>query len=97
MIQVSVRAKPENVQRLEEVLRQVVADARQVAGCRRYDWFRSPDVEREKFVYAEFDSEDAFAQYRQGPVVRKIGQEIIPLLEGRPSFTHFNATVLEQG
>lgn len=97
VIQVSVRAKPDYMERLEQTLRLVVAEARQAAGCIRYDWYRSPDDEREVFVYAEFDSDEAFAQYRKGPVVKKIGEQLIPLLEARPSFKHFSANVLEQG
>lgn len=97
VIQVSVKAKSESVERFEQVLREVVTQARGVPGCNRYDWYRSPDAEREVFVYAEFDSEDAFAGYRKGPVVKRIGEHLIPLLETRPSFTHFRATVLEQG
>lgn len=97
VVQVSVRAKPENVAQLEQKLRQIVAEARQLSGCLRYDWYRSPDAEREKFIYAEFDADEAFAQYRKGPIVKKIGEQLIPLLEGRPSFKHFSATVLEQG
>jgi quinol monooxygenase YgiN len=97
LIQVSVRAKPENLERLQQTLRQVVAEARHSPGCLRYEWYRSPDVEREMFVYAEFDSDEAFAQYRKGPVVKRIGEQLIPLLEARPSFKHFNATILEQG
>ena len=42
-------AKPENVAQLEQKLRQVVAEARQLSGCLRYDWYRSPDAEHEKF------------------------------------------------
>jgi hypothetical protein len=30
-------------------------------------------------------------------VVKRIGQQLIPLLEARPSFKHFRATILEQG
>lgn len=97
VIQVSVRAKPDDMERLEQTLRLVVAEARQAAGCIRYDWYQSPDDEREVFVYAEFDSDEAFAQYRKGPAVKKIGEQLIPLLEARPSFKHFSATVLEQG
>lgn len=97
VIQVSIKATEESEERLEQVLREVVAQARVVAGCRRYDWYRSPDAERELFVYAEFESEDAFAAYRKGPVVKKIGEQLLPLLEARPSFKHFRATVLEQG
>jgi len=96
VVQVSVRAKPDNMERLQQLLRQVVAEARQLPGCVRYDWYRSPDAEREVFVYAEFDSDEAFAQYRKGPVVKKIGEQLIPLLETKPSFKHFSATVLEQ-
>jgi quinol monooxygenase YgiN len=97
VVQVSVRSKPENVARLEQTLREVVAEARACSGCLSYGWYRSPDVEREVFVYAEFDTDDAFAHYRKGPVVKKIGEQVIPLLEGRPSFKHLGATVLEQG
>ena len=97
VVQVSVRAKPENVARLEHTLREVVAEARQSSGCLSYGWYRSPDAEREIFVYAEFDTDEAFARYRKGPVVKKIGEQVIPLLEGWPSFKHLSATVLEQG
>ena len=37
VIQVSVRAKPDDMERLEQTLRLVVAEARQAAGCIRYD------------------------------------------------------------
>lgn len=97
VIQVSVKAKPESQDQFERVLREVVAEARGVAGCSRYEWYRSPDVESEVFVYGEFASEDAFAAYRKSAVVKKIGEQLIPLLEARPSFKHFRATVLEQG
>ena len=97
MIQVSVKAKAEEAERFEDVLREVVAQARGVAGCSRYDWYRSPDAQREVFVYGEFESEEAFAAYRKGPVVKRIGEQLIPLLEARPSFKHFRATLLEQG
>lgn len=82
---------------MEQVLRDVVAQARVESGCCRYEWYRSPDTEREVFIYGEFESEEAFAEYRKGPVVKRIGQELIPLLERRPSFKHFRATVLEEG
>lgn len=96
VVQVSVRAKPENVERLEQLLREVVGEARQAPGCHRYDWYRSPDAAYDRFIYAEFASDEAFAQYRKGPVVKKIGAQLIPLLDGRPAFKHLNATILEQ-
>ena len=97
VVQVSARAKTGNTERLEHALRQVVEEARRSKGCLRYDWYRPPDAEGEVFIYAEFDSDETFAEYRKGPVVRRIGEQVLPLLDVRPSFKHFSATVLEQG
>jgi hypothetical protein len=38
------------------------------------------------------DGGGAFAHYREGPAVKKIGEQVIPLLEGRPSFKHLGAS-----
>lgn len=97
LIQVSATAKPEHRDSLQRVLREVIAAAREVEGCLRYDWFPDPDHDRQVFVYAEFESDAAFSAYRQGPVVRMIVDRLLPLLEVRPSFKHFRATVFEQG
>jgi quinol monooxygenase YgiN len=97
VVQVLVRAKPENVARLEHTLQEVVGEARQVSGCLFYGWYRSPESDREFFIYAEFDTDEAFALYRKTPVVKKIVEQLIPLLDGPPSFKHFSATVFEQG
>lgn len=97
VIQVSATAKVESGTRFEQVLRRVVEEARTCAGCVRYEWFRFPDLDRQVFAHGEFESEDAFTQYRQGPVVKRIGEHLLPLLEARPAFKHFRATVMEQG
>ena len=97
VVQVLARATPENVARLEHTLREVVAEARQSPGCLSYAWYRSPDAEREFLVYAEFDTDEAFAEYRKGPVGRKFVEQVAPLFEGRPSFKLLNAAALKQG
>ena len=43
------------------------------------------------------ESEEAFAENRQGPIVQKIGEQLLPLLDARPSFKDFRATVMAQG
>ena len=96
VLQVSMTARDAHGRDLEAVLRDVVRAARQCRGCLRYEWFQVPDGERQYFAYAEFSSADAFAEYRQGPVVRLIVEKALPLLESRPAFTHFRAVVLEQ-
>lgn len=97
VIHVSAVGTQESGNRFEQLLREVVEEARACAGVIRYDWFRSPDVPRQVFVYGEFESEEAFADYRQGPVVKRIARDLLPLLESRPSFKHFRATIIEQG
>lgn len=97
VVQVSIRSKVEHAERFEQVLREVVGEACQLQGCMRYQWHRSPDVDREVFVYAEFDSDEAFADYRSGPVVKRIVEQLLPLLEAPPSYKHFSAIVLQQG
>jgi quinol monooxygenase YgiN len=97
VLQVSMTAKDAHTTDLEGVLRDVVRAARQCRGCLRYEWFRMPENDRQYFAYGEFASADAFAEYRQGPVVRMIVETLMPLLESRPGFTHFRATVMEHG
>lgn len=48
-------------------------------------------------MYGEFDSDEAFARYREGAAVQRIREELLPLLERRPSFKHFQATIFAQG
>jgi len=97
VVQVLARAMSENVARLEHTLREVAKEARQSPGCLSYAWFRSPDAEREIFLHAEFDTDEAFAQYRTGPVGKKFVEHVAPLFDGRPSFKLLDATVREQG
>src|SRR5262249_61411653 len=97
VVQVLLRAKPENVARLEQTLREVVAEARRGSGCLSYAWYRSSAVDGEILVHAEFDDDEAFAEYRNGPGGKRFVEQVPPLLEGRPSFKIPSAPVLEQG
>lgn len=97
VVQVLARATPENATRLEHALREVAAEARLTPGCLSYRWYRSPDVEREILVHAEFDTDEAFALYRKGPAGKKFVEQVAPLFDGRPSFKLLDAAALEQG
>src|SRR6516165_5559634 len=80
----------------EERLRQVVGEATLLPGCTRYEWFRSPRHDCQVFICGEFESEDAFLQYQKGPIVKMIGEQLIPLLAASLTFKHFRAVVLER-
>ena len=79
----------------EQILREVVEDARRTQGCLKYEWYREPDVANGFIIYGEFDSEDNFRAYLNSPVVKRIGEQLIPLIEGGPQFKHYRATELE--
>ena len=95
VIHVSAGVKDETVTNFEQSLREVIEDARRTTGCLKYDWYRDPDVSSHFIIYGEFDSEDNFRAYLKSPVVERISEELLPLIEGGPQFKHFKATVLE--
>jgi quinol monooxygenase YgiN len=95
VIHVSARVKDETVTNFEQRLREVVEDARRTAGCLKYEWYRDPDISNHFIIYGEFDAEDNFEAYLKSSVVERIGEELMPLLEGEPQFKHYQATVLE--
>lgn len=95
VIHVSARVKEETVMNFEQSLRGVVEDARRTPGCLMYEWYRDPDVSSHFIIYGEFDAEDNFEAYLNSPVVKRIGEELIPLIADGPQFKHYKATLLE--
>ena len=97
VIQVTATAVAEMAERFEVALQDVVAAARASEGCLRYEWFKVPENPRQFFIYGEFESEAAFDRYREGPVVKAIGETLLPLVTARPTFVHHRAVVMAQG
>ncbi len=95
LIHVSVQTKGNVVSEFERTLRAVVADARKTAGCIKYEWYRVPDSPQEYVIYGEFDAKENFEKYLNSAVVKRIGDELIPLLDAPPTFKHYEATILE--
>ncbi len=95
LIHVSVKTKGNVVGEFERTLRAVVNDARQTTGCLKYEWYRVPDSPEAYIIYGEFDAKEHFAHYLNSAVVKRIGAELMPLLEAPPTFTHYEATILE--
>jgi quinol monooxygenase YgiN len=93
IIYVAVRPTPTTVTTFEQTLRQVVDEARNTAGCLRYEWYRDPDAPLRYTIYGEFDTGENFANYLASAVVQRIGAELLPLLDAPPAFKHFEATM----
>lgn len=95
VIHVSVKIKEDVANELERIAREVVGAARQLTGCLMYEWYRVPDSPRRYDFYGEFDSKENFEKYLESAVVKRIGDELIPLLAAPPEFKHYEATILE--
>jgi quinol monooxygenase YgiN len=95
LIHVSVTAKEDTVSAFERSLRGVVDDARQTAGCMKYEWYRVPDSGQQYVIYGEFDAKEHFEAYLNSAVVQRIGAELMPLLTAKPEFQHYEASILE--
>lgn len=99
MVTLHVTAKPKSGRsnQLESTLRSIVKDALGVQGCVKYEWYRVGDKDSSFVVYGEFDDRESFNSYRNSNVVKRIGREILPLLESKPAFKHFEAELFESG
>ena len=97
VIHISAKVMDGEETNFEQRLRAVVADARQTPGCLKYEWYRVPDVSNHFIIYGEFDSEDHCHAYLKSPIIQRIGEELIPLIDGGPVFKHFRASILEEG
>jgi quinol monooxygenase YgiN len=92
---VSVKTKENMAGKFEETIREIVTTVRQMVGCVKNEWYRVPEMPQRYVFYGEFDSKENFEKYLQSDVVKRIGDELIPLLEAPPEFKHYEATVLE--
>ena len=92
---VSVKTKENAASAFERTLREVINDALKMAGCVKNEWYRVPDSPQWYVIYGEFDSKENFEKYLNSAVVKRIGDELIPLLDAPPEFKHYEATILE--
>jgi quinol monooxygenase YgiN len=92
---VSVKTKENVVGDFERTIREIVADVRQMTGCVKNEWYRVPDALGRYVFYGEFDSQENFEKYLNSAAVKRIGDELMPLLDAPPEFKHYQATILE--
>ncbi|MBE7549502.1 MAG: antibiotic biosynthesis monooxygenase [Anaerolineales bacterium] len=95
VVYVSVKTKENTVSEFERSLREIQGEVRQMAGCVKNEWYRVPDAPQRYVIYGEFDTKENFEKYLSSATVKRIGAELIPLLEAPPEFKHYEATILE--
>jgi quinol monooxygenase YgiN len=80
---------------LERTLREIQGEVCKMAGCVKNEWYRVPDAPQRYVMYGEFDTKETFEKYLNSAIVKRIGAELMPLLEAPPEFKHYEATILE--
>ena len=82
----------------ELALDDIARAARQLTGCLSYHWYYAARPEPGRYIiFGEFDSQASFKAYLQSDVVKRIGQRLLPLLEKKPSYKHYQATIFKEG
>lgn len=97
IILVNTQVEKENVNFFEEKLELIANSAKELDGCKVYDWYRNPKEENSYMVYGEFHSMDHFENYKKSYVVKMIVEQLIPLTSRKPKFKHFQGEIFEQG
>lgn len=96
IIHVSVMTKENMQQNLERTIREIQIEATSFEGCMSYEWHHYPDIPQSYFIHGEFDSQVHFEAYLNSNLVKRIANELIPLLSAPPQFRHFQATILDE-
>jgi quinol monooxygenase YgiN len=95
VVYVAVKTKENVTREFERIMDEIQGDVRRMTGCMKNEWFRDAKAERRYVMYGEFDTHENFDAYLNSPIVKRIGAEIMPLLESPPEFKHYEATAFD--
>jgi len=80
---VSLRIKPENVERFMKQVLENARAARKEPGCRQFDVLVDPQDKSKVMLYEIYNDEKAFEAHQQTPHFKKYLAEAVPLLASR--------------
>jgi (4S)-4-hydroxy-5-phosphonooxypentane-2,3-dione isomerase len=83
VLQVSIRIKPENVERFMPMVMENARAARQEPGCRQFEVLVDPHDRTRLMLFEVYDDERAFEIHQQGAAFKKYMAEAVPLLASR--------------
>lgn len=95
VVYVSVQTKDDLGEEFVRRISDIQADIRKMQGCLKNEWYPHPESPQRFVIYGEFDSLENFENYLQSQAVKRIGDELMPLLAVPPDFRHYQATLLE--
>jgi quinol monooxygenase YgiN len=83
VLAVTLRIKPENVERFMAQALANGREARKEPGCRQFEVLVDPKDRTKAMLFEIYDDEKAFEAHQQTPHFRKYLAEAVPLLESR--------------
>jgi quinol monooxygenase YgiN len=80
---VSIRIKPDNVDRWMKMALENAREARKEPGCRQFEVLVDPKDRAKVLLFEIYDDERAFEAHQQTPHFKKYLAEAVPLLASR--------------
>jgi autoinducer 2-degrading protein len=80
---VSIRIKPENVDRWMKMALENAREARKEPGCRQFEVLVDPKDRTRVLLFEIYDDDKAFEAHQQTPHFKKYLAEAVPLLASR--------------
>ncbi len=80
---VSIRIKPENVERWMKMALENAREARKEPGCRQFEVLVDPKEKTRVLLFEIYDDEKAFEAHQQTPHFKRYLAEAVPLLASR--------------
>ena len=83
VLQVTIRIKPENVERWMKMALENAREARKEPGCRQFEVLVDPKDKTKIMLFEIYNDESAFEAHQQTPHFKKYLAEAVPLLASR--------------
>ena len=80
---VSIKIKPENVERWMKMALENAREARKEPGCRQFEVLVDPKEKTKVLLFEIYDDEKAFEAHQATPHFKKYLAEAVPLLASR--------------
>jgi quinol monooxygenase YgiN len=91
VIRGAMNIRPENKGRFLELLLQEANEVRRLEGWMNFNIFEDARSKKSLFLYEEWGSLESFNAYRTSAAFKETGQQLFPLLGGKPDSAYYLA------
>lgn len=95
VVYVGAKTKKNATSEFERIIDEIQREVHQMEGCVKNEWYRDHKSPQRYVMYGEFDTHENFERYLNSASVKRIGDELMPLLDAPPEFKHYDATILD--